>query len=103
MKSYIPSSPNDLHRGPITKVRFSPSGSHFYTSSLDGDVKIYDAVTGKCVNTIEAGHSGASIIGIDYSKSGNHLLTTGLDGLGRLWDLSSGKSICTYAGAAQKV
>jgi cleavage stimulation factor subunit 1 len=101
MKAFIPSSPSDHHQGPITKVRYAPNGSLFASASIDGSVKLYDTVTGKCVNTIQKAHGGASVTGIQFSKSSQYLLSTGLDATGKLWDLNSGKLLCSYEGALQ--
>lgn len=103
MKVYIPPSAADQHQGPITKVRYAPSGATFASCSVDGSIKIYDTVSGKCINTIAKAHDGASIIGITFSKSSVYLLSTGLDSKGKLWDMTTGKVICTYEGALQKV
>jgi cleavage stimulation factor subunit 1 len=78
MKCYIPSSHNDYHQGAITKVRYAPNGSTFATSSVDGSIKIYDAETSKCINTIAKAHDGASVIGIAWSSSSSYLLSTGI-------------------------
>ena len=126
MKLYIPPSQNDHHLGAITRVRYAPNGATFASCSLDGSIKIYETVSGKCINTIAKviihhpvvrsrldtlttltlcyqAHDGASVIGITYSKSSAYLLSTGLDSKGKLWDLSSGKMLCAYEGATQKV
>jgi cleavage stimulation factor subunit 1 len=102
MKCFIPQSPQDHHKAGITKVRYAPNGSTFASASIDGSIKIYDTVTGKCVNSINKAHGGASVIGLEYSQSSNYLLTTGLDSKGFLWDLGSGKVLCSYLGAVQK-
>jgi cleavage stimulation factor subunit 1 len=101
MKAFIPTSPSEHHLGPITKVRYAPNGSMFASSSIDGTVKLYDTVTGKCINTIQKAHGGASVTGIQFSKSSQYLLSTGLDSNGKLWDMNSGKLLCTYEGPQQ--
>lgn len=52
MKLYIPPSQNDHHLGAITRVRYAPNGTTFASCSLDGSIKIYETVSGKCINTI---------------------------------------------------
>ena len=52
MKLYIPPAQNDHHSGPITRVRFSPNGATFASCSLDGSIKLYETISGKCINTI---------------------------------------------------
>ncbi|KAJ3323161.1 cleavage stimulation factor, 3' pre-RNA, subunit 1 [Boothiomyces sp. JEL0866] len=94
MKVFIPSNASDHHQGAITKVRYANSGQTFASCSIDGSIKIYDTVSGRCVNTISKAHDGASVIGIEFTKSNSYLLSTGLDGKGRLWDMGSGKFDC---------
>ncbi|KAJ3260616.1 hypothetical protein HK103_000226 [Boothiomyces macroporosus] len=102
MKVFIPSNAADHHQGAITKVRYASNGQTFASCSIDGSIKIYDTVSGRCVNTISKAHDGASVIGIEFTKSNSYLLSTGLDGKGKLWDMGSGKVVCTYSGAFQK-
>ncbi|KAJ3275340.1 hypothetical protein HDV01_000632 [Terramyces sp. JEL0728] len=102
MKVFISSNASDHHQGAITKVRYASNGQTFASSSIDGSIKIYDTVTGRCVNTISKAHDGASVIGIEFTKSNSYLLSTGLDGKGKLWDMGSGKVVSSYVGAAQK-
>ncbi|CAG8525452.1 19570_t:CDS:2 [Racocetra fulgida] len=95
-------SPGDLHRGGITKVRFSANGSQFVTSSLDGSIKIWDTVTGRCVTTIENAHDGASVSSVKFSKTGKFILSGGRDSVARLWEAISGRCILQYEGATHK-
>jgi cleavage stimulation factor subunit 1 len=77
MKCYIPSSNNDHHQGAITKVRYAPDGAIFTVYGRI-HIKILDAVTSKCINTIAKAHDGASVIGIAWSSSSSYLLSTGI-------------------------
>ncbi|CAG8527183.1 5786_t:CDS:10, partial [Scutellospora calospora] len=95
-------SPGDLHRGGITKVRFSTNGSQFVTSSLDGSIKIWDTVTGRCVTTIENAHDGAPVSSARFSKTGKFILSGGRDSVARLWEAISGRCILQYEGATHK-
>ena len=102
MKVYIQPNTSDHHNGAITKVRFAPNGSTFASASVDGSIKIFDTVTGRCVNTIQKAHGGASVTSVEYAANSTQILSTGLDSKGQLWDLSNGKVLQTYAGAEQK-
>ncbi|KAG9289853.1 hypothetical protein G9A89_015433 [Geosiphon pyriformis] len=95
------SNPADLHRGGITKVRFANNGSQFVTSSLDGSIKIWDTVSGKCIKTIENAHDGALVSSVQFSKNGKYLLSGGKDSICRLWEVASGRCIIKYEGAMQ--
>lgn len=99
---YIPPNPNDYHRGRINQVNYAPQGNIFVTCSEDGSIKIYDGVSGKCVNTIEQAHGGASVSSVKFSRNSKYLLSNGKDSIGRLWDMSSGQVIQKYEGAVQK-
>ena len=102
MKVFIQPNSSDHHSGAVTKVRYAPNGSTFASSSVDGSIKIYDTITGRCVNTIPKAHGGASVISVEYASNSTYLLSTGLDSKGILWDLSTGKALQTYLGAEQK-
>ncbi|CAG8537730.1 6044_t:CDS:10 [Paraglomus occultum] len=93
---------NDLHHGGITRVRFSYNGSQFITSSLDGSIKIWDVVTGRCIRTIEQAHGGSAVSSVRFSKNGKYVLSGGRDSLCKLWEATSGRCLITYDGAAQK-
>ncbi|KAI8926797.1 WD40-repeat-containing domain protein [Entophlyctis helioformis] len=93
MRCYIPPNPQDHHDGPILQVRYSPTGTIYASASVDGCIKLYDTVSGRCINTIAKAHGGM--------PSSRFLLSTGMDSIGRLWDLNSGKVIITYEGAKQ--
>ncbi|KAK9709170.1 hypothetical protein K7432_009212 [Basidiobolus ranarum] len=100
---YIPAkNPTDLHKGGITQVRFASNGSLVVTSSLDGSIKLWDLVSGKCVRTIEGAHSGAAVSSSRFSKNGKYILSGGQDSVARLWDVGSGKLIHGFEGAAHK-
>src|SRR5256885_12331768 len=46
----------EAHSCPVTSVTFSADGNHLASGSYDQTVKIWDAATGKCLQTLE-GHS----------------------------------------------
>ncbi|KAF9917758.1 cleavage stimulation factor, 3' pre-RNA, subunit 1 [Linnemannia zychae] len=95
------------HRGGINHIEYAPTGSVFITGSADGSIKVWDAISGKVVRTIEGAHSGkgrehSGVTSATISKNGRYILSGGMDSMCKLWDLGSGKLIHSFLGAVQK-
>jgi cleavage stimulation factor subunit 1 len=75
----------------MMKVIYSGSGRWLATGSSDGDVRVWDAVSGRSVRVIAGAHTGRVITSVRITKNEKYLLTSGCDSTVRLWDLSSGK------------
>ncbi|KAF9175139.1 phosphate system positive regulatory protein pho81 [Mortierella sp. AD010] len=90
------------HRGGINHIEYAPTGSVFITASQDGSIKVWDAMSGKVVRTIENAHSGKGVTTATISKNGKYILSGGWDSVNKLWDLGSGKLIHGFQGAVQK-
>ncbi|RKP24521.1 WD40-repeat-containing domain protein, partial [Syncephalis pseudoplumigaleata] len=93
------SASDQQHRGPIQQVTYSGSGRWLATGSSDGDVRVWDAVSGRSVRVIAGAHTGRVVTSVRITKNEKYLLTSGCDSTLRLWDLSSGRMILTYEGA----
>nr|CAG8441802.1 6524_t:CDS:10 [Entrophospora candida] len=85
------------------QVRFSSNGSQFVTSSLDGSIKIWDTISGRCIKTIESAHDDTPVSSAKFSKTGKFILSGGKDSTARLWDANTGKLILKYEGANQSL
>ncbi|KAG0003875.1 hypothetical protein BGZ65_001284 [Modicella reniformis] len=90
------------HRSGINHIEYAPTGSVFITASQDGSIKVWDAISGKVVRTIENAHSGKGATTATISKNGKYILSGGFDSVGKLWDLGSGKMIHGFQGAVQQ-
>jgi len=90
------------HRAGINHIEYAPTGSVFISASQDGTIKVWDAISGKVVRTIENAHSGKGVTTATISKNGKYILSGGWDSIGKLWDLGSGKMIHGFTGAVQK-
>ncbi|KAG0066639.1 cleavage stimulation factor, 3' pre-RNA, subunit 1 [Linnemannia elongata] len=95
------------HRGGINHIEYAPTGSVFISASQDGSIKVWDAISGKVVRTIEGAHSGkgrefSGVTSATISKNGRYILSGGMDSARKLWDLGSGKLIHNFLGATQK-
>jgi len=96
------------HTDGLTSVAFSPDcvsapnapaercGTRIATSSLDGTVKIWDAVTGTEILTLR-GHSDA-VWSVTFSLDGSRLVTASSDKTAKVWDAASGEILGTLSG-----
>ncbi|KAF9436002.1 hypothetical protein BGZ76_005037 [Entomortierella beljakovae] len=90
------------HRAGINHIEYAPTGSIFISASQDGSIKVWDAISGKVVRTIENAHSNKGVTTATISKNGKYILSSGWDMSSKLWDLGSGKLIHGFQGATQK-
>ncbi|KAF9181896.1 hypothetical protein BGZ51_005129, partial [Haplosporangium sp. Z 767] len=90
------------HREGINHIEYAPTGSVFITASQDGSIKVWDAISGKVVRTIDNAHTGKGVTTATISKNGKYILSAGFDSISKLWDLGSGKMIHGFYGAVQK-
>ena len=71
-------------------VAFSPDGKRFVVGggapTEDGEVKVFDAATGKLFTEIKAGHSD-TVFGAAFSPDGKLLATGGADKFVKVWEL----------------
>jgi WD40 repeat protein/serine/threonine protein kinase len=90
------------HRAPVRTLVFSPDGLSVASADADysershGEVKLWDAETGRLRRTL-CGHTGY-IQGIAFSPhmdSHSRLASAGLDGTVTIWDLAAGRETLT--------
>lgn len=72
--------------GPILALAYSPDARYIAVGSAVGDVRIYEAETGKPVAKC-AGHRGG-IYTLQFYTDSQHLITAGFDGMVRIYDLT---------------
>ncbi len=89
------------HRGSVTAVVISPDGKRIASASLDGTLKIWDAVSGATVLTI-TGHEGG-VNGVAFSPDGMRVASAGVDKIVRIWDALSGQGTFMLRGHADEV
>jgi len=81
------------HSAGINDIRCTSDGKVFASASSDGTVKMWDAVSHRCVNTMQKAHSGCAVASVRWSRGLRYLLTSGHDGRTRLWDVRMGKEV----------
>jgi hypothetical protein len=80
------------HRAPVELAQFSPDGEWIVTVSVDREVKVWEADTGRLRWTFESPREQDSF---SFSRDGHSLLAgVNLD-LGRAWDLRTGQQLTT--------
>ncbi|ETO29051.1 NB-ARC domain-containing protein [Reticulomyxa filosa] len=79
------------HSDRICAVQFSPDGKKIVSCSDDDTIKMWDALSGKKIQTFE-GHSSAVKI-IQFSPDGSKILSSSRDNTIRIWNASSGRQI----------
>jgi len=90
---------SDHHTKGITSVRYAADGRMYCSSGKDGDIKIWDGVSGRCVQTFSRCHDGHEVCSVAFSRNGKYVLSSAMDSVCRLWELSTGRCLIAYTGA----
>ena len=82
------------HRDALYGVAFSPDGQRLGTAGYDRLIQLWDAKTGKLLNTLK-GHNGA-VYGIAFSPDGKVLASAGGDSSEKLLNTTTGQRLDTF-------
>jgi WD40 repeat protein/serine/threonine protein kinase len=80
----------------VDALAFSPDGRRLVTGSLEGGVNVWEARTGRHLDSL-TGNLG-QVLDLAISPDGAKLATSSSDGTVRLWGLRTGQQILTLAG-----
>lgn len=69
-RCFVSAIPTQQHKSAVTCVKYASTGKVYATGSHDGCIKIWDCVSGRCINTIAEAHSGAPICSLQFSRNG---------------------------------
>src|SRR5262249_9069612 len=89
------------HGGPLTGVAYRPGGAMIATSSWDGTVKVWDAVTLDLLKSL-AGHQDW-VLNVAFSPEGGRIASAGADGAIKVWEVAGGTEPYTLRGHTQPV
>jgi WD40 repeat protein/serine/threonine protein kinase len=89
-------SPYGLH-----SVRFSPDGTQFLSTGMDGVARIHSTATGALLRQLK-GHVDEVRGGV-WHPSGTRIATVGKDATLRLWDSTDGREVLTIPGHSDTV
>ena len=87
---------NLKHSSYIYTAEFNSSGTQIVTSSYDKTARIWDALTGDLIHTLE-GHTSYVYTAV-FSPDGTKILTASWDRTARLWDSTNGDLIHSLKG-----
>eukprot|EP00920_Eleutheroschizon_duboscqi_P000404 GHVT01001155.1.p1 GENE.GHVT01001155.1~~GHVT01001155.1.p1 ORF type:complete len:601 (-),score=144.20 GHVT01001155.1:920-2722(-) len=90
---YSALKPSCHHSAGVNDIDAASDGTVVATASDDGQVHIWDVVSGRAINKLYNAHQGAPVESVRWSRLGRHLLTSGGDGQTRLWDMRKGKEL----------
>ncbi|KAK4204395.1 hypothetical protein QBC40DRAFT_272760 [Triangularia verruculosa] len=92
------------HVGYVWSVAFSPDGTRLVSGSGDKAIKIWDILSGECIQTL-VGHSDG-IMSVAFSKDGGTLASGSDDQTIKIWDAVTGeckKTMKDHIGLVQSV
>lgn len=67
---FVGAIPNQQHKDSVTCVKYATTAKIYATGSLDGSIKLWDGVSGRCINTFDKAHEGAEVCSVQFSRNG---------------------------------
>jgi WD40 repeat protein/serine/threonine protein kinase len=86
------------HTGAVYDVAFSPDGKRLASGGEKGELKVWDAETGRQVFALP-GHTGF-VRDVAFSPDGLRLVSGGTDKAVKVWDLETGKEVLSLKGVS---
>ena len=84
----------DPRVGKTYSVAFSPDGKRLASGHTDGDIKVWDAASGRLLNSEKANNYG--VYSLEFTPDGTRLLSSGADAKVRVWDLAGKKEVTSF-------
>lgn len=67
---FVSAIPSQQHKGGVSCVKYALTGKLYATGSSDGAIKLWDGVSGRCINTFSQAHEGAEVCSVTFSRNG---------------------------------
>ncbi|WAR15186.1 CSTF1-like protein, partial [Mya arenaria] len=96
---YVGRNPNDQHTAAVTCAKYSPNANLYTSCSKDGNIKVWDSVSGLCINTFKNAHDGEEVCSVQFTRNSKYILSSGKDSMVKLWELSTNRCLIIYTGA----
>lgn len=84
------------HSGPLNSASFSRDGKHVVTGGHDRTARIWDAMSGRPLATMEA--PGSVVWSASFSPDGKHIVTACRQNAIQVWSSASGELVDTFDG-----
>lgn len=69
-QSFISPVIADQHKGAITSLSYSNSSQLYASGSKDGEIRIWDTVSNRCVAHFPSAHEGSEVCSVAFSRNG---------------------------------
>lgn len=96
---FVPANHADHHEDAVNDLAFSSDGKFYVSCSRDGNIRVWDGVSSRCVLSFPSAHEGSEISSVQISENGKYVLSSGKDSLVKLWELSMTRCLIAYTGA----
>lgn len=87
----------EAHQRQISQLAFDPSGRYIASSSLEAQIKLWDAQTRELVRTFSS-PTQVPLISVAFSADGRYLVGGDFDGGLWLWETATGERLRGYVG-----
>lgn len=98
LQCFVCAFPRHQHVSAVNSLKWSRDAKLFATASRDGNIKLWDGVSNKCVNTLVKAHDGYEVCSVEFSKNGKYLLSAGKNSICKLWELTTSRCLIAYTG-----
>ncbi|MCC5598687.1 NB-ARC domain-containing protein [Nostoc favosum] len=85
------------HTNWVVSLAFNPDGRTLASGSADSTVKLWDVITGQCLQTFSE-HNNSEVWSVAFSPDGNMLVSGSDDHTIRLWSVSTTKCLRIFRG-----
>lgn len=69
-QSYVSAIPSQQHTAGVSTIKYSACAKIYASGSSDGSIKLWDAVSGRCINTFAQAHDNDEVCSVFFSRNG---------------------------------